>query len=117
MAETVIDASALLAMLNQEAGSDVVAVSCRIASSVRFNLSEVAAKLSAAGLPPEAVYGILRPLGLVVIPFGEEQAYEAGLLRRPPGIAGHFDGRPCLPEPGEDAEGYRHYCRQGMDPA
>jgi PIN domain nuclease of toxin-antitoxin system len=84
-------------MLNQEAGSDVVAGILQDSVISAVNLSEVAAKLSAAGMPAEAVYGILRPLGLVVIPFGEEQAYEAGLLRAATRDAGISMGdRACL---------------------
>ena len=76
-----IDASALLALLNAEPGADTVAdaLSDGVVSAV--NLSEVIARLSVAGMPENAVRQALRPLGLEVIPFDEEQAYQAGTLR------------------------------------
>lgn len=52
--EVVLDASALLALLNQEQGSDVVAASIPEAIISTVNLSEVISKLVDAGLP-EAV--------------------------------------------------------------
>lgn len=81
MPEVVIDASALLALLNGEPGADIVAEALLggIISSV--NLSEVIAKLSEAGMPETAISQALRPLGLKVVPFDEEQAYQAGFLR------------------------------------
>jgi PIN domain nuclease of toxin-antitoxin system len=45
------------------------------------NVSEVVAKLSEFGIPEKAIYQAIKPLGLEVIPFSEEQAYHAGLLR------------------------------------
>ena len=81
MPETVIDASALLALLNAEPGADIVvdALPGGIISSV--NLSEVIAKLCDAGMPEKAIRQALQPLGLKIVPFDEEQSYQAGLLR------------------------------------
>jgi len=45
------------------------------------NLSEVIAKLCDAGMPEKAIRQALQPLGLEVVPFDEEQSYQAGLLR------------------------------------
>ena len=81
MPEVVIDASALLALLNDEAGADVVAEALPGAVISAVNLSEVVAKLSDAGMPEKAIHRVLQPLGLEVEPFDEEQAYQAGLLR------------------------------------
>ena len=80
MPEAVIDASALLALLNAEPGADTVAQALPGAVISAVNLSEVVAKLSQAGLPENAVRQALQPLGLSVEPFEEEQAYQAGLL-------------------------------------
>jgi PIN domain nuclease of toxin-antitoxin system len=79
--EVVIDASAILALLNAEPGADTVieALPGGIISAV--NLSEVVAKLCDAGMPEKAVRQALQPLGLEIVPFDEEQAYQAGLLR------------------------------------
>jgi len=79
--ETVIDASALLALLNAEPGADVVAEALPDGVISAVNLSEVIAKLCDAGMPEKAIRQALQPLGLEVVPFDEEQSYQAGLLR------------------------------------
>ena len=81
MAEVVVDASALLALLNAESGADIVAQAIPGAAISAVNLSEVVAKLSEAGMPESAIHRSLQPLGLEVIPFDEEQAYQAGFMR------------------------------------
>jgi PIN domain nuclease of toxin-antitoxin system len=81
VAEAVIDASALLALLNAEPGAGVVAEALPEAVISSVNLSEVVAKLCEAGMPEKAIHQALDSLGLEVVPFDEEQAYEAGLLR------------------------------------
>jgi len=81
MPETVIDASALLALLNAETGADAVAAALPGGVISAVNLSEVIAKLCQAGMPEKAIRQALQPLGLDIVPFDEEQAYEAGLLR------------------------------------
>lgn len=80
MSEVVIDASALLALLNDEPGADVVTEALPDGIISAVNLSEVIAKLVSAGVPEEAIHHVLQPIGLVVVPFDEEQAYQAGLL-------------------------------------
>ncbi len=81
MPKTVIDASALLALLNAEPGADVVveALPGGVVSAV--NLSEVVAKLCDAGMPEKAIRHAMQPLGLEIVSFDEEQSYQAGLLR------------------------------------
>jgi PIN domain nuclease of toxin-antitoxin system len=81
VAETVIDASALLALLNMEPGAEMVAEALPGSAISAVNLAEVVSKLCEAGMPVKAIYQALRPLGLDVVPFDEEQAYQAGLLR------------------------------------
>lgn len=81
MPEVVIDASALLALLNAEPGADVVAEAVPDGVISAVNLSEVVAKLCGAGMPEKAIHQALQPLGLEIVPFDEEQAYQAGLLR------------------------------------
>ena len=81
MVKTVIDASALLALLNGEPGADIVAQALPGGVMSAVNVSEVVAKLSEFGIPEKAIYQAIKPLGLEVIPFSEEQAYNAGLLR------------------------------------
>jgi len=79
--EVVIDASALLALLNAEPGAEVVAEALPKGVISTVNLSEVVAKLCDAGMPEKAIHRALQPLGLEIVPFDEEQAYQAGLLR------------------------------------
>lgn len=81
MPDAVIDASALLALLNAEPGADAVAQALPAAVISAVNLSEVVAKLTQAGMPENAIRQALLPLALKVEPFDEEQAYQAGLLR------------------------------------
>lgn len=81
MPETVIDASALLALLNAEPGADVVAEALPGGVISAVNLSEVVAKLRDAGMPEKTIHQALQPLGIEIVPFDEEQAYQAGLLR------------------------------------
>jgi len=79
--EVVIDASAMLALLNAEPGADTVAEALPGGVISAVNLSEVVAKLCDAGMPEKAIHQALQPLGLEIVPFDEEQAYQAGLLR------------------------------------
>lgn len=81
MPEAVIDASALLALLNDEPGADVVAEALPQGVISAVNISEVVAKLCDAGMPEKAIHQALQPLGMEIVPFDEEQAYQAGLLR------------------------------------
>ncbi len=97
MPEVVVDASALLALLNAEAGAEVVAEAVPRGVISAVNLSEVVAKLCEAGMPESAIRQALQPLGLEVEPFDEEQAYQAGLLRSATESAGLSLGdRVCL---------------------
>ena len=82
MAVAVLDASALLALLNQEAGAERVAnaiVGGAAMSAV--NLSEVAAKLMDSGMQEELAREILDRLPIEVVAFDTEAAYTAGALR------------------------------------
>lgn len=81
MPEVVIDASAILALLNAEPGADIVAEALPRGVISAVNLSEVVAKLCDAGMPEKAIRQALQPLGLEIVPFDEDQSYQAGLLR------------------------------------
>jgi ribonuclease VapC len=78
--EYVLDASALLALLNAETGADLVQDFLPDASISTVNLAEVVTRLSAVGMPENDIRNTLTLLGLEVIHFDEEQAYQAGLL-------------------------------------
>jgi ribonuclease VapC len=77
----VLDASALLALLNEEPGNEVVAESIPGAVISAVNLSEVAAKLVEAGMPDDAVRSALGDLGIEIRAFDSEAAYLTGALR------------------------------------
>ncbi len=82
MKRGVLDASALLALLNGEAGSELVAsVIADGAAISTVNLSEVVTKLSEIGMPETPIHDVLDLLGLEIINFDFEQAYQVGLLR------------------------------------
>jgi PIN domain nuclease of toxin-antitoxin system len=81
VSEAVLDASALLALLNEEPGHELVAtvISAAIISAV--NLSEVVGKLADRGIADQELRSAIDALGLGVVPFDQAQAYAAGLLR------------------------------------
>ncbi|MCH7652632.1 MAG: PIN domain-containing protein, partial [Chloroflexi bacterium] len=77
----ILDASAILALLNVEPGAEAVADAVPEAAISAVNLSEIVAKLVEGGMPVEAVEEVLQGLELEVIPFDTRQAYHAGFLR------------------------------------
>jgi PIN domain nuclease of toxin-antitoxin system len=77
----VVDASALLALLNGEPGAEGVAKLLPAAAIGAVNFSEVVAKLVDAGVPEARLRRSLDALGLEVHAFDDEQAWETGLLR------------------------------------
>ncbi len=81
MSEVVLDASALMALLNSEPGASAVDEALDEASISAINLSEVVARMSDLGTPESDILDKLQELDLDVIPFDTEQAYQAGLLR------------------------------------
>lgn len=81
MPEAVLDASALLALLNAEPGAPAVAAVVSGASVSAVNYCEVVGKLAEAGMPPAAIRAALDGLGLRIVPFDTQNAHEAGLLR------------------------------------
>lgn len=81
MSSVVLDASALLALLNAERGADAVALALPRAVIGAVNYAEVVSKLADAGLPDDPIREALDGLGLDVRPFDRTQAHMAGLLR------------------------------------
>lgn len=81
MSSYVLDASALLTLLKNEAGSELVATMLEegaIMSSV--NLSEVVTKLTANGIPEDLIRTLLNALKIGIVDFDTHFAYETGLL-------------------------------------
>lgn len=97
MASVVMDASALLVLLNREPGAAQVGEALPEAVISTVNLAEVIGKLVDAGMPEEAVRGLLEGLSIRVLPFDLGDAYATGLLRATTRRAGLSLGdRACL---------------------
>jgi PIN domain nuclease of toxin-antitoxin system len=95
--ELVIDASAVLAAVNGEAGSERVAAAIPGVAISAPNLSEVVAKLCESGLDEGEIREVLSAFGFEVHAFDEELAWQAGLLRPATRSAGLGLGdRACL---------------------
>jgi PIN domain nuclease of toxin-antitoxin system len=76
-----LDASALLALINQEPGSEKVAAVISTACMSSVNVAEVVSKLMDKGFSEVEIREIFGALKLLIIPFDEEQGFIAGLLR------------------------------------
>jgi ribonuclease VapC len=81
LSDFVLDASALLALIQVEPGAERVAEVLDSAVISAINLAEVVSRLAERGLPGEAIRGRIEQLDLGVVPVDEELAYAAGLLR------------------------------------
>jgi PIN domain nuclease of toxin-antitoxin system len=81
MASAVLDASALLAHIRGERGSDQVAEIAIDALMSAVNLAEVFSKLMERGLTAEQADAIVFRYGFEVIPFDEGLARRVGALR------------------------------------
>jgi len=93
----VVDASALLALLNGEPGAERVAEALPGAAISAVNLSEVVAKLADAGVPEAQLRRALGGLGLDVHAFDTDQAWETALLRpRTRALGLSLGDRACL---------------------
>jgi ribonuclease VapC len=75
------DASALLVLLQEEPGAKELAPRLPEGVMAAVNLSEVAARLIAAGGPPERVREILDGLPIAIHDFTTDLAYRAAELR------------------------------------
>ena len=82
MSEVVLDASAVLAFINQEAGAEAVEGYLNDAAISSANLSEVVAKLVEKGLSEASIRALIEELKLEVVAVDEKQAIAAGILRR-----------------------------------
>lgn len=94
-----LDASALLALLDGEAGAGTVAkyVEAGTATISSVTYAEVAGKLSDYGVPDAEVRTVLGSLGLTVEPFTESPALMSAVLRARTRHAGLSLGdRACL---------------------
>ncbi|MEJ2597019.1 MAG: type II toxin-antitoxin system VapC family toxin [Anaerolineales bacterium] len=97
MSDYVLDASAVLALLNQEPGADLVQDALPHAVISTVNLAEIVTRLTAKGMPEAEIRDVLSLLGVESVPFDEESAIQSGLLYAGTHTAGLSSGdRACL---------------------
>jgi ribonuclease VapC len=97
VSDYVLDASALLALLNAERGADLVQDLLPRCIISAVNLSEVVTRLSILNMPEHEIRETLSILGLEIVAFDKEQALLSGLLTastRPFGLS--LGDRACL---------------------
>jgi ribonuclease VapC len=95
--DVVLDASALLAVLRSEPGTERVEPRLEGAGIGAVNLSEVIAKLDEDGVPEAEIRRAIGRLELDVHAFDAQHAFAAGLLRRSTRALGlSFGDRACL---------------------
>lgn len=78
---TVLDASALLALLWAEPGNENVSAVMDDAVMSAVNWAEVVSKLQDRGIDLSEARPLLMELSIDVLPFDQEQAFAAGALR------------------------------------
>lgn len=83
MSKYVLDASAVLALLNQEPGADQVEALLADSSISAVNAAEVLTKLVDAGMPDEEALESLELLGLDIVDFDLQLAMQSASLRQP----------------------------------
>lgn len=82
MSSTVLDSSALLALLNKEVGGDIVAQHLAAGAVIStVNLAEVVARLREAGRPLPAIMRAISQSQVQVVDFDRALAYRTGDLR------------------------------------
>lgn len=82
MSDYVLDASAVLVLLNQEPGGEAVeeALSGEATVMNAVNYTEVVSKLASVGMPARSISDALEPLGLTIQHHDRVVAEQAGLL-------------------------------------
>ena len=80
MTTAVLDASALLALLLGEPGSERVRAVLAESALTAVNLGEVVGHFARNGAEEMAIRAVLDPLPVELVPFDEELAFAAGLL-------------------------------------
>jgi PIN domain nuclease of toxin-antitoxin system len=95
--EVVLDASALLALINGEPGSEIVAAALGDAAISTVNLTEVVTKMIDIGIPENDAWNEAVDLVPRLVDFGPELSRRAARLRISTRALGHSLGdRACL---------------------
>ena len=97
MNNCVLDASAILALLNDESGAGMVQELLPVAIISAVNYAEVVTRLSLLGMPENEIHEALDMLGLAIIPFDEGLSFQTGALAlatKPYGLS--LGDRACL---------------------
>ena len=95
--KTILDASALLAVIFEEAGAEKIVPLVRRSIINAVNLSEVVGKMSERGWADDEIRGTLSRFHLGVVSFDAEMAFATGMLRRFTRKEGlSFGDRACL---------------------
>lgn len=81
MSAMVLDASALLALLLDEPGAEAVAEAIADARMASVNYAEVVSHFIHAGMPPDAIDAMLKPLPMTIVDADRALATLAGRLR------------------------------------
>jgi PIN domain nuclease of toxin-antitoxin system len=92
----VVDASAILALLNSEPGADPAASLLSSALMSAVNWSEVLQKSRSHGVSVEGLDGELESLGLAFVPFDRPEAAEAASIWHLGGRSLSLADRACL---------------------
>lgn len=82
MNKAILDASALLALIKNESGADKVEPLLGFIVMSSINVSEAAAILLESEMSSQEVQDCLLPLISVIMPFDEEQAFQAADLKK-----------------------------------
>ncbi len=97
MSDWILDASAILVVLNREPGCEKVEALLPGAFVSSVNLAEVAGKLADLGMPLPDMRAAIEALGLIIVDFDAQMALETGSLRPVTRKAGLSLGdRACL---------------------
>lgn len=97
MADVVLDASAILAVIFEEPGAERVAIHLPGAMVSSVNVAEVMTKLFDLGMPEETVDDVVAGLQLTVLPFDLDHAAHTARLRpRTRDVGLSLGDRACL---------------------